>query len=527
MAIFMLFAPSPHTWFTPVAFDFILRNSATERKRLIETMPGGVALFDFDNDGLLDIYFTNGARQPQLEKVDSEYFNRLYRNRGNWTFEDVTETAGLRGAGFNMGVAAGDYDNDGFTDLFVAGVNRNFLYRNRGNGRFEDVTERAGLEGGAWSVSAGWFDYDHDGLLDLFVVNYVTWNASAEPVCGPASAQFRTYCHPRFYGELPNRLYHNEGGGRFRDMSEPSGINRHPGKGMGVSFADYDADGDLDVFVTNDTVRNFLFRNLGSGRFEEVGLEAGVGYNDDGRALSSMGTDFRDIDNDGFPDLFVTALANETHPLYRNRGRGRFVDVTYPSRVGRATLPLSGWSNGIFDFDNDGWKDLFTVNGDVNDNTELFSSRKSRQPPLLLRQESNGGFSPSEIGPEGLYRGAAFGDLDNDGRIDVVATRLNDRAVLLRNNAEPRRHWVGLRLEGSRSNRSAIGARVRLVSASGREQWNHVTTSVGYASSSPAAVHFGLGTEAAVKLVEIRWPSGAMQELPGVATNRWLTVREP
>jgi hypothetical protein len=535
-AIFLLLAP-PHLVFTPVsekrsAIQFVLRNSATAEKHQIETMPGGVALFDYDNDGRLDIYFTNGARQPQLQKVDGEYYNRLYRNCGDWKFQDVTEKAGVRGAGYNMGVAAADYDNDGFTDLFVAGLERNILYRNLGDGAFEDVTARSGLLNpnrvkNHWSIAAGWFDYDNDGRLDLFVVNYVVWDPATEPACGDGSGKVRTYCHPRFYQGLPNLLYHNEGGGRFRDVSEPSGIAKHIGKGMGLSFADYDGDGGLDVFVANDTVRDFLFRNEGNGRFEEVGLQAGVAYNDDGRALSSMGTDFRDIDNDGRPDLFVTALSNETHPLYRNLGKGLFADVTYPSLVGRATIALSGWSSGIFDFNNDGWKDLFCANGDVNDNTELFSSRKSRQPLLLMLNDGKGTFSAAGYAPEGLYRGAAFGDLDNDGRIDVVATRLNDRAVLLRNTAGGANHWLTLRLEGTRSNRSAIGARVKIVSSSEREQWNHASTSVGYASSSQPAVHFGLGTDSGVKRVEIRWPSGTVQQLADLPVDRYLTVREP
>ncbi len=503
---------------------FVLRNSATPEKHQIETMPGGVAVVDYDNDGRPDIYFTNGARNGTLEKVDSSYWNRLYRNLGGWKFEDVTATAGVAGAGYSMGVAAGDYDNDGHVDLFVAGVRRNLLYRNLGNGKFEEVTARSGITSGRWSIAAGWFDYDHDGHVDLFVVNYVVWAPEKEPFCGDPAGRYRTYCHPKFYDPLPNQLYHNNGDGTFTDVSEASGIAAHQGKGMGVAFADYDADGDLDVFVANDTVPNFLFRNEGGGRFLEVALAAGVAFNDDGRALSSMGADFRDIDNDGRPDLFVTALANETFPLFRNLGKGLFADVTYPSRVGRATVALSGWSNGAFDFNNDGYKDLFSANGDVNDNTELFSSRKSRQPPVVLVNDG-ASFTAAEAGPAGMYRGAAFADFDGDGRVDVAASRLNDRAVLLRNTTPKAGHWLALRLEGRRANRDGIGARVKVVTTSGRELFNHATTSVGYASSSDRVVHFGLGDAGKPRSVEVGWPGGAVST-EDVRANRLLTVSQ-
>ncbi len=510
---------------------FVLRNSATPEKRQIETMPGGVAVLDFDNDGRPDLYFTNGARAGRLEKTDPTYWNRLYRNLGGWRFEEVTEKAGVAGAGYSMGVAAGDYDNDGYVDLFVAGVNRNLLYRNRGDGAFEDRTAAAGLGGVGsggrkpWSIAAGWFDYDNDGRLDLFVVNYVVWTPEKDPFCGDPAGRFRTYCHPKFYEGLPNLLYRNNGDGTFTDVSLASGIGAHAGKGMGVAFADYDQDGDLDVFVANDTTPNFLFRNEGQGRFREVALAAGVAFNDDGRALSSMGVDFRDVDNDGREDLFVTALANETFPLFVNLGKGLFADMTYPSHIGRATLALSGWGAGIFDFDNDGYKDLFAANGDVNDNTELFSSRKSRQQPMVLTNRGDGAFAALAVGAPGLYRGAAFGDFDGDGRVDAALTRLNEGAVLLRNVSDAGR-WIGLRLEGRRSNRDAIGARIRVATQAG-EQWNHVTTSVGYASSSDRAVHFGLGARGRVNHLEIRWPSGARLRLENVPEGRYVTVTEP
>lgn len=505
----------------------MLNNAATPERHQIETMAGGVAVLDYDNDGYPDIFFANGAAQPSLRKTGPEYYNRLYRNRGDWTFEDVTDRAGLRGDGYTIGAAAGDFDNDGYTDLYVVGVNRNILYHNRGDGAFEDVTAKAGVANDSrWAVDAGWFDYDNDGRLDLFVVNYVKWDPAKEPFCGDARAGFRTYCHPKYYEGLPDILYHNNGDGTFTDVSQRTGIAEHIGKGMGLAFADYDGDGRIDIFVANDTVPNFLFHNEGDGTFREVGFRAGVAMNDDGRALSSMGVDFRDVDNDGRPDLFITALANETFPFYRNTGGGLFADVTYQTRIGAATIPLSGWGCGVFDFDNDGRKDLFAANGDVQNNTEVYSSRKSRQRNLLLLNQAGRSFTPYELATPALHRGAAFADFDRDGRIDVVVTRLGEPPVLLRNTMGAANHWIALRLTGSRSSRDAIGARVHLVSASG-EQWNHVTRAVGYASSSDPAAHFGLGKDAVAKLIEIDWPSGAKQRLENVKADGYLSVREP
>jgi hypothetical protein len=492
---------------------FVLQNASTTEKHQIETMPGGVALFDYDNDGRLDIFFTNGAPQPSLVKGGPEWYNRLYRNLGEWKFEDVTAKAGVQGSGYDFGVAAGDYDNDGFTDLYVAGLPHGALYRNRGDGTFVRLS---GTPGGTWPIAAGWFDYDRDGWLDLFVVNYVRWDPKTEPFCGDPKRTYRTYCHPQHYDPLANTLYRNNRDGTFADVSEASRIGKHRGKGMAVAFADYDSDADLDVLVANDTYPNFLFRNEGDGTFTEVALGAGVAFNDDGRALSSMGVDFRDVDNDGREDLFITALANETFPLYRNLGRGLFADVTYPSRVGAETMPLSGWSNGIYDFDNDGWKDLFAANGDVQDNTELFSSRKSKQSNLLLLNRRDGTFAGTPVGAAAWHRGAAFGDVDNDGDIDVVITRLNESPVLLRNSAAAQNNWIGFRV-------THIGVKVRITTASG-DQYNHTTTSVGYASSSDMRVHFGLGENTEVKRAEITWPSGDVERLTGLKAGAYVQV---
>ena len=510
----------------PAPEGITLRNAATPERHQIETMPGGVAVFDYDGDGRLDLYFTNGAPQPSLKKDGPQWSNRLYRNLGGWKWEDVTEKAGVAGQGYDMGAAAGDFDNDGHTDLFVTGVHGNTLFRNRGDGTFEDVTAKAGIQPSPWSIAAGWFDYDNDGLLDLFIVNYVKWNPKTEPFCGDRQAGYRTYCHPRYYEPLPNTLYRNNGDGTFTDVSEKGGIARHLGKGMGVAFAGLDGGARLDVFVTNDTTPDFLFRNNGDGTFEEIGLQAGVSLNEDGLALSSMGVDFRDVDGDGRPDLFVTALANETFPLFLNLGKGLFKDVTYPSRIAAQTLAYSGWSNGIYDFDNDGRADLFAANGDVNDNTEVFSSRKSKLPNLLFLNAGDGTFRAQEVGAPALHRGAAFGDLDGDGRIDIVVTRLNEPPLLLRNRMGEGRNWLTLELRGKKSNRDAIGAQLKLT-AGGRTQHNHVSASVGYASSSQKAVHFGLGDARVAERIEIRWPSGQVQVLEGVKANQRMLVEEP
>ena len=515
--------------------DFVLRNSATPERHQIETMVSGVAVFDYNNDGWPDIYFVNGARQPKLEKDEPSYYNRLYRNNRDGAFTDVTLEAGVKGEGFATGVAAGDYDNDGFTDLFIAGVNRNLLYRNRGDGTFEDVTARAGLahhpgRRKPWSIAAGWFDYDNDGLLDLFVVNYCVWVPEQEPHC--AVSGIHTYCSPKYYAGLPNNLYHNNGDGTFTDVSESSGIAAHIGKGMGVSFLDFDQDGRLDVFVTNDTYPNFLFRNEGAGHFRELALRAGPAFNEDGRALSSMGVDARDIDNDGREDLFIAAMANETFPLFRNIGNGLFADITYVSGLGRQTLAATGWSNGVFDLNNDGLKDLFVACSAIDDNAEMFSPRKSRQPNMVLANLGSRRFldvsarAGADFQQVGFHRGVAFGDFDRDGRVDAVVSRIGERAELFRNTSVTGNHWLALRLRGRRSNRDGLGAFVHLVGRSGREQWNRVTTSTGYGCSSDRTVFFGMGKDAIAQSIEIQWPSGIRQKLENVAADRYLTIEE-
>src|SRR5690242_7145726 len=347
--------------------QFVLQNNPTPRKHMIETMPGGVAAFDYNNDGLIDIFFTNGAAIPSLEKDSPKFFNRLFRNHGRMQFTDVTLEADVAGAGYSMGAAAADYNNDGHTDLFVAGVYRNILYRNLGNGKFEDVTQKAGIKSDKWSVAAGWFDYDNDGWLDLFVVNYAHWTPDFDRYCGDREPNLRVYCQPKYSEGLPNTRDRNRRDGTFEDVSKEAGILEHIGRGMSVAFADYDNDGFTDVFVTNDNLPNFLFRNRRNGTFEEVALEAGVALTNNGAPIASMGADFRDFNNDGLCDINVTALTGETFPLFRNIGKGSFSDVTHSSQLAQLSAARSGWSNGFFDFNNDGWKDLFTANSEVND----------------------------------------------------------------------------------------------------------------------------------------------------------------
>jgi len=497
-------------------FSHALNHHETPEKHQIETMPGGVAVLDFDNDGWDDLFFTNGAPQPSLVKRKPEDCNRLYRNVAG-KFEDVTTKSGLCGSGYDIGAAVGDFDNDGLTDLFVAGVRESVLYRNQGGGVFTPVAIPK-IED--WAIGGGWFDYDKDGDLDLFVVRYVHWDPATEPFCGDATQGLRTYCHPQFYTGLSNLLFRNDGG-RFVDVSAASGIGRAVGKGMAVAFGDVDADGLIDAFVTNDTVPNFLFRNRGDGTFAEIGDTAGVAFNDDGRALSSMGADFRDIDNDGRDDLFVTALHNETFPFYRNTGKMLFEDRTYPSKIGKATMAFSGWSCGAFDFDNDGWKDLFVAGGDVQTNTEKFSSRASKQTNLLLHNNGDGTFEPLTMGGPAWHRGAAFADFDHNGSVDAVVTRLGDTPIL-HMGAKTAGHWLRLRLEGTKSNRDAIGALITI-----GKQTNRVTTAVGYASASSRTVHFGVGALAVIPSVVIHWPSGAKQTLTQVRADQTITVREP
>jgi enediyne biosynthesis protein E4 len=517
--------------------NFILNNGTTQDKPIIDSTLGGVALFDFDNDGYLDIFFTNGASIPSLAKDNQSFYNALYRNNHDGTFTDVTARSGLKGEGYSMGVAAADFDNDGWTDLYVTGVNRNVLYHNNGNGTFTDVTEKSGVAvrdangKKLWSVGAAWLDYDNDGYLDLLVVNYLDWSPENSKVCG--SEGKRLSCSPALYKGTPNLLFHNNHDGTFADVSASTGISASVGKGMSAAIADYDGDGFIDIFVANDNERNFLFRNVSGRGFVEIGVEAAVAYTDDGLPVSSMGVDFRDLDNDGLPDLAITALGGEMFPLYRNEGKGIFSPATYRFKLGVQTITMSGWGIGAYDFDNDGQKDLFTANSHASENAEFYSHHKYREPNAIFRNQGDGTYQDvtaeagASVRAPAAHRGAAFGDLNNDGRIDAIVSAIGSPAEILLNTSLAERHWILIQTEGTKSNRDGIGTVIKLTGQSGLVQFNQVTTAVGYASSSDKRVHFGLGSDTMIREIELRWPSGKIQTLRNIRCNQSLKVREP
>lgn len=518
---------------------FRLENSPTTQKYLPETMCGGVALFDYDNDGRLDIFFTNGARiedpMPAGKKPQKEnprYWNRLFHQNADGSFTDVTEKAGLAGSGYSMGVAVGDYDNDGFDDLLVTGLNGVILYHNNGNGTFTDVTSRSGIVVPGWSTSAGFFDYDNDGRLDLIVGRYVQWSFETNRWCGD-EVNGRHYCHPLVYPGTSSLLFHNNGDGTFTDVSAPSGISSHVGRALGVAFADYDDDGWTDIYVANDSMQSFLYRNNHDGTFTEKAIEAGVGYDENGNPFAGMGVDFADYNNDGKPDLVVTDLAQETYMLFRNAGDGSFRPETNASGLARASQTFTGWGVKWIDVDNDGWKDLFAAQGHTDD--EMYGGSAVltyRQRPLLLRNQK--GRLASWAGDPGAVfaqawvgRGAAAGDLDNDGGLDLVVSNIGGYTYVLHNNAGPRNHWIGINPRGTRSNRDGIGCRVKVVSASGLAQYYTVTTAGSYLSASDKRIVAGLGADTSAKLIEARWPSGALQRLEDIAADRWIQLVEP
>jgi hypothetical protein len=517
---------------------YVTATDSTENKNQPQTMVAGVALFDYDNDGYLDVYLVGGASLPSLIKDSPAYWNRLFHNNHDGTFTDVTEKAGLAGAGYGSGVAVGDYDNDGWPDLFLANVTGNQLFHNNGDGTFTDVSAKAGLAGAKldgkkmWAAGAGWFDYNNDGLLDLFVVNYCKWEVNTDPVCMLKDG-VRGFCHPRLYEPLHNTLYRNNGDGTFTDVSEETGIAQYYGKGMSVSFADYDGDGYLDAFVANDTTPNFLFHNLKGKKFEEVAVQAGVAYSGDGAALSGMGADFKDVNNDGLPDIWYATVEHEEFPLSLNIGKNGFADMTVANGLA-ATTHMSGWGNGMVDFDNDGWKDLFVARANVMDNINAANpARRYPEPNSIFRNLGRGKFqnvsatAGTDFQKEAAHRGVAFGDLDNDGRVDMVVSVLNGPAEVFHNITETGNHWILLKLAGTKSNRMGIGAQIKITAEDGSMQWNEVTTAVGYASSSDPRVHFGLGKNKKIKEIEIRWPSGIRQVLHDQEVDRILGIEEP
>ena len=526
----MLFAVSVPALFEvsdPRGLLFQHQNSPTPQKYLIETMGGGVALLDYNNDGLLDVFLVNSGRLTSpmrptdgFDRANPLYWNRLFRQNKDGSFTDVTQEAGLANAGngnYGMGVATGDYDNDGYTDLYVTSYGRNVLYHNNGNGAFTDVTAKAGVAAGGWSASAGWFDFDNDGRLDLFVTRYMEWDFAHSKSCAR-----ETYCPPGEFPATTSILYRNRGDGTFEDVSTRSGIAASKGRALGVAFNDYDGDGFADIFVANDGMEQFLFHNQRNGTFKEVATEAGVSLSEDGKPFAGMGADFRDYDNDGLPDIVVTNLAKQVYAVYHNDGNGLFTYRSRETGLGAATAGSSGWGMRLEDFNNDGWKDLFVAQSHVMDNIQTIDpSLRYLQPPLLaLNQQGRFALGNSGMAEAAAGRGAAFGDLNNDGWQDVVMSVLGGHPSVFRNRGGPL-HWLTVVLEGTRSNRDGFGARLR---AGGQVQY--ATSAGSYLSASDKRIHFGLGASDRTDL-EIWWPSGAHQLSHDVHADQFLQVREP
>jgi enediyne biosynthesis protein E4 len=518
-----------------VSFQYL--SSRTSKKYLLETMGPGVALFDYDNDGRLDIYFVNGApladptpKGTVPKKTGPQYWSRLYHQKPDGTFEDVTEKSGLQGAGYGMGVAVGDYDNDGYEDLYVTAYGGNKLYHNNGNGTFTDVTQKAGVEGSGWSTSAAWVDLDGDGFLDLVVLRYLDWDFD-DIWCGEHKEGYRAYCHPDYFKPVAPLVYHNNKDGTFTEIAQKIGLNK-PGKGLGVAVADYDRDGHIDVFVANDSMFEFLYHNKGDGTFEEVALAAGVAVDQDGRTYAGMGVDFADYNNDGWSDIVVTDLANQRYALYQNNGDGTFTYASQNIGVGQMTLTHSGWGVTFLDYDNDGWKDLLIAQGHDLDTIELNYPNLHYREPMLLARNTGRGFvdvsaeSGSVFRLPWVARGMAIGDLDNDGRLDAVVTTNDGPAHILRNETSTQNHWILLKLVGHTSNRDAIGAEVTLLTGSG-PQYATVSTAGSYLSASDKRVHFGVGQVRTIQKIEVRWPSGISQTLKDIPADQILQIDEP
>src|SRR6266581_3499701 len=534
-------ANKSHPKFTDVtsALGLNFRNMAshTSKKYLIETMGPGVALFDYDNDERLDIFAVNGAplsdptpKGAIPQKSGPRYWNRLYHQKQDGTFEDVTEKAGLQGVGYGMGVAVGDYDNDGYEDLYVTAYGGNKLYHNNGDGTFSDVTAKAGVGGSGWSTSAAWVDLDGDGFLDLVVMRYVEWDFD-DIWCGEHKEGYRAYCHPDYFKPARPLVYHNNGDGTFTEVAEKLGLSK-PAKGLGVALADYDRDGHIDLFFANDSMMEYLYHNKGNGSFEDVGLVSEVAVDIDGRTYAGMGVDFADYNNDGWPDIVVTDFANQRYALYQNNGDGTFTYVSTRSGLAGMTLAHSGWGVRLFDFDNDGWKDLLIAQGHDLDTIELTNPNLRYREPMLLARNTGKGFvdvsqSSGEVFKRSwVARGLAIGDLDNDGRLDAVVTTNDGPAYVLRNETPSANHWLLLTLVGHKSNRDAIGASIKLVTASG-QQFATVSTASSYLSSGDKRVHFGIGKESSVESIEIRWPSGIVQALKNIPADQVLQIDEP
>lgn len=493
-------------------------------------MSGGVALFDYDNDGHLDIYFVNSLT-VDLVKSNRKTLSSLYRNNGNGTFTDVAVKAGVSDVGWGMGVAVGDYNNDGFDDLYVTCLGKNRLFKNNGNGSFNDVTDSAGVGDPRWSAGAALVDFDHDGKLDLFVSNYVAFDVNNLPEFGKGrTCQYKgvpVQCGPRGLPGAGDTLYRNNGDGSFADVSKKAGVSDPNGfYGLGIICSDFDEDGWVDIFVANDSTPNFLYHNNGDGTFKEIAFPAGVAVNENGSEQGSMGVTLGDYDHDGKLDLFVTNFADEYNTLYHADGPNSFTDLSYKGQVAAVSLPYVGWGTKFFDYDNDGWVDLHVANGHVYPQLENY-----RQRSLVHRNNRDGTFVDvaAELGAplmeKRVGRGVAYGDIDNDGDVDMVIGDLDGAPQLLRNDGGNANNWVLIKLIGVKSNRGGVGARAKVVAAD-LTQIDEVRSGGSYISQSDLRLHFGLEKRTRINLIEIRWPSGVVDKITDVSSNRMLTIKE-
>ncbi|MGI8988338.1 MAG: CRTAC1 family protein [Bryobacteraceae bacterium] len=540
--ILLLSADIPQPAFVDIAksagIDVVVRSGTPDKKYLMETVTGGVCLLDYDNDGKLDIYFVNGSNMTAYLASRPGYGNRLYHNNGDGTFTDVTVKAGVGGGiGWGMGCSAADYNNDGFEDLYVTNLGRNILYRNNRDGTFTDIGKASHTDHLGWSTGSTWGDFDGDGRVDLYVANYVDFDFKNPPQPGRDDTckylGIDIACGPRGLNGAQGVLFHNNGDGTFSDQTELRGLKTAAYYSLGACAVDYDNDGDLDIFVANDSTPNFLFQNQGDGTFKEVAMPAGVAYNEDGNAQAGMGVDFADYDNDGWLDGIITVFARDTNTVFHNEsrrnGKVMFSDAT--TRAGqRDSYPYMSWGVGFVDFDNDGLRDIYVVNGHLYPQIDALKNEMGYRQNDLFYQGIGGGrfqnVSTQLRHPKHVGRGAAFGDLNNDGRMDVVISNLDDRPNVLMNHQKNTNHWIVIRCIGTISNRDAIGARVAVTTESGT-QIGDVKSGCSYLSSSDQRVHFGLGRTERIQRLAIRWPSGKKTEMTNVSADQILQVHEP
>ena len=519
--------------FRPVDANINFRHQPgnSGQRYIVETVSSGCAFLDYDNDGWLDLYLVNGHSLPAnvsstaIDLDNQLESNALYHSNGDGTFINRTKHAGIGDTGYGIGCCTGDFNNDGWIDLYVTNFKENVLYQNNGDGTFSDITQEAGVDCPSWSASCAFIDYDRDGNLDLYVVNYLDFRLADHKICGNA---LRPDCGPSEYPCAADTLYQNNGNGTFTDVTEQAGVFNPNGKGLGIACGDYDNDGNTDIYIANDDTRNFLYRNNGDGTFTDLTFFAGVGFSEDGEVQGGMGTSFGDYDNDGLLDLIVTNYQDQINTLYHNDGNGLFSDVSHTTRTGPDSLPMVGWGTGFLDYDNDGWLDLFVANGHLLTNIEQFDTASTYyQPNFLYHNQHDGSFGRVEIGLEPVRssRGSAFGDFDNDGDIDILTSNTDDQPILLENKTGQDRNWIGLKLVGTKSNRSAIGTRVE-VTAGGRSQSREVTGGSSYASANDLRLLFGIGGLTVADEITIHWPTGKVESRSNVGAGQYLTVIE-